>query len=69
VVAGEQFGVDNGMLNAQFKLRRTQIATRYGQDLERVYREHDVYNDGTISDVPVMVTAAGRPGTEEPEER
>lgn len=59
VVAGEQFSIDNGMLNAQFKLMRARIGEQHAADLDLVYRTHDVYNDGTVNDAPVLVMAAG----------
>ncbi|MFD5766498.1 AMP-binding protein [Streptomyces sp. NPDC127049] len=65
VVRQEPFSVDNGLLNAQYKLMRKQIATLHADDLERAYKEHRVYNDGTIGDTPVWVGAAlaGTTGT------
>jgi long-chain acyl-CoA synthetase len=69
VVANEQFSIDNGLLNAQFKLKRAHIGRTYADDLDLVYRKHDVYNDGTVSDVPVLVMAAiSRPRAEQPGE-
>ncbi|MFB6836225.1 AMP-binding protein [Streptomyces sp. NPDC056361] len=69
VVAGERFSVDNGLLNAQFKLVRKEISRVYGDDLDLVYQKHTVYNDGTKDGLPVLVTAAvGRPRTEKSEE-
>lgn len=69
VVAGEQFSIDNGLLNGQFKLVRAEIGRVYGQDLDLVYQKHAMYNDGTMEGAPVMVTAAvGRPRTEKSEE-
>jgi long-chain acyl-CoA synthetase len=58
VIASEQFSVDNGLLNAQFKLNRAHIGRHYADDLALVYRKHDVYNDGTLSDASVLVIAA-----------
>jgi long-subunit acyl-CoA synthetase (AMP-forming) len=59
VVAAEPFSPENGLLNAQYKLVRAEIARRHAGDLDRVYREHDVYNDGTAAEIPVRVVAAG----------
>ncbi|MEV7565757.1 AMP-binding protein [Streptomyces tanashiensis] len=58
VVAEEPFSIDNGLLNAQYKLVRGRIGARYAPDLERVYGEHRVYNDGTIGSAPVVVREA-----------
>jgi len=69
VVAGEQFSIDNGLLNAQFKLVRAEIGRVFAEDLDLVYQKHTVYNDGTMDGAPVLVTAAvGRPRTEKSEE-
>ncbi|GJF34039.1 AMP-dependent synthetase [Kitasatospora sp. NE20-6] len=69
VVAGEQFSVDNGLLNAQFKLVRAEIGRVFADDLELVYRKHSVYNDGTTEGASVLVTAAaGRPRSRQSEE-
>lgn len=56
VVADEPFSMENGMLNAQYKLMRARIGERYAGDLESVYATHRVYNDGTIAEAPVLVT-------------
>ncbi|MDH6139934.1 long-chain acyl-CoA synthetase [Kitasatospora sp. GP30] len=64
VVASEQFSIENGLLNAQYKLVRSQIAKRYGDDLDLIHQKHRVYNDGTVTGVDVLVTAAAE-GTEE----
>ncbi len=70
LVADEQFSIDNGLLNAQFKLQRAEISRRHAEDLEKLYREHAVYNDGTDSDVPIMVMAAAdRSRAEQSEDR
>lgn len=70
VTAGEQFSIDNGLLNAQFKLMRNRIGAQYAEDLDLMYQEHRVYNDGARSDVPVLVTSANsRPRAEQSEER
>ncbi|WP_426368077.1 AMP-binding protein [Streptomyces sp. E-08] len=58
VVAEEPFSIDNGLLNAQYKLVRARIGARYARDLERVYDQHRVYNDGTIGGAPVVVREA-----------
>lgn len=58
VVANEPFSIENGLLNAQYKLVRARIGARYDRDLERVYEQHRVYNDGTIGTAPVWVTPA-----------
>ncbi|MFD5544305.1 AMP-binding protein [Streptomyces sp. NPDC127079] len=69
VVAGERFSVDNGLLNAQFKLVRAEIGRVFGEDLDLVYQKHAVYNDGSTDGAPVLVTAAvGRPRTQKAEE-
>ncbi|MFI7098165.1 AMP-binding protein [Streptomyces sp. NPDC050161] len=61
VIAHEPFSIENGLLNAQYKLMRTPIGARYAGDLERAYAEHRIYNDGTVGDAPVLVTAAAGP--------
>jgi long-subunit acyl-CoA synthetase (AMP-forming) len=58
LVAPEPFSIDNGLLNGQDKLVRRRIGERYADDLDLVYRKHDVYNDGTAGDAPVLVLAA-----------
>jgi long-chain acyl-CoA synthetase len=58
LLAPEQFSIDNGLLNGQYKLVRARIGERYADDLDLVYRKHDVYNDGTAGDAPVLVLAA-----------
>ncbi|MFE7512766.1 AMP-binding protein [Streptomyces sp. NPDC057540] len=66
VVAREPFSIDNGLLNAQYKLVRTRIGAHHSVDLDRVYEAHRVYNDGTVDDAPVLVTdAAGTPPHDE----
>ncbi len=68
VIAGEQFSIDNGMLNAQYKLKRAHIGRHYAGDLDMVYQKHDVYNDGTVIDAHVVVLAAvSRPAAERAE--
>lgn len=70
VIANEQFSIDNGLLNAQFKLRRAHIGRNYADDLDLVYRKHDVYNDGTASDASILVMAAiSRPRAGQSEEQ
>ncbi|MEE1752882.1 AMP-binding protein [Streptomyces sp. SP18CS02] len=61
VIADRPFGIENGLLNAQYKLMRADIGARYAGDLERVYGQHHVYNDGTVGDAPVLVTPAAVP--------
>ncbi|MBD0707073.1 hypothetical protein BU197_01155 [Streptomyces sp. CBMA291] len=58
VVAEEPFSIENGLLNAQYKLVRGLIGTRYARDLDRIHEENRVYNDGTIGTAPVLVRAA-----------
>lgn len=58
VIANEQFSIDNGMLNAQYKLKRSYIGERYADDLALVYQQHRVYNDGTLGDGPILVVTA-----------
>lgn len=58
VVADERFSIENGMLNAQYKLKRSHIGERYAADLARVYQQHHVYNDGTLGEAPVLVLEA-----------
>lgn len=58
VVAEEEFSMDNGLLNAQYKLKRADIGARYAGDLALVYTEHNIYNDGTLGDVPILVMPA-----------
>ncbi|MER6098219.1 AMP-binding protein [Streptomyces sp. NPDC001728] len=65
VIADEPFSIENGLLNAQYKLMRSRIGARYAQDLERVYEEHRIYNDGTIGDAPVLVTAVATSSRDE----
>ncbi|MEU6389315.1 AMP-binding protein [Streptomyces sp. NPDC046939] len=69
VVASEPFSVRNGLLNAQYKLVRARIGARYAADLEGVYADHPVCNDGTLADdTPVLVrTAATEPRGGQPE--
>ncbi|QQC87155.1 AMP-binding protein [Streptomyces alfalfae] len=70
VVTNEPFSIQNGLLNAQDKLVRSRIGARYAADLDRVYDEHPICNDGTIDEAPVLVTsAAAQPPEEQAEGR
>jgi long-subunit acyl-CoA synthetase (AMP-forming) len=69
LLAPEPFSQENGLLGGQDKLARARILERFAADLERVYREHDVYNDGTATQLPVRVFVAGDPaGPPDPRE-
>jgi long-subunit acyl-CoA synthetase (AMP-forming) len=58
IIADEQFSIENGLLNGQMKLKRNDICRRYAAELDQVYRQHDVYNDGTSISAAVLAIAA-----------
>lgn len=67
IIANEQFSLENGMLNAQYKLRRSQIKDRYADDLDLAYRKHNVYNDESLGDASVLALRSQIQHTEEAE--